>query len=242
MAEVKPEIQTSAVIRVVGVGGGGGSAVDRMIDNDLSGIDFIAVNTDSQALHYSKAGKKIHIGKETTRGLGAGADPAVGQQAAEESAEDLKKALEGSDMVFVTFGAGGGTGSGAGPVVARIAQELDALVVGIATRPFAFEGERRRRNSEAAIENLRANVDTLIPLNYWYFNYQNTISKFLNYNKCRFHKLDKLEDCFIKKNWSASKYGVSVLYTGQKELLERQKKLMRLLQRGKGIEIVWEKI
>jgi len=164
VAEVKPEIQTSAVIRVVGVGGGGGSAVDRMIDNDLSGIDFIAVNTDSQALHYSKAGKKIHIGKETTRGLGAGADPAVGQQAAEESAEDLKKALEGSDMVFVTFGAGGGTGSGAGPVVARIAQELDALVVGIATRPFAFEGERRRRNSEAAIENLRANVDTLITI------------------------------------------------------------------------------
>ncbi len=164
MAEVKPEIQTSAVIRVVGVGGGGGSAVDRMIDNNLSGIDFIAVNTDSQALHFSKASKKIHIGKETTRGLGAGADPAVGQQAAEESAEDLKKALQGSDMVFVTFGAGGGTGSGAGPVVARIAQELDALVVGIATRPFAFEGERRRRNSEAAIENLRANVDTLITI------------------------------------------------------------------------------
>jgi cell division protein FtsZ len=164
VAEVKPEIQTSAVIRVVGVGGGGGSAVDRMIDNNLSGIDFIAVNTDSQALHFSKASKKIHIGKETTRGLGAGADPAVGQQAAEESAEDLKKALQGSDMVFVTFGAGGGTGSGAGPVVARIAQELDALVVGIATRPFAFEGERRRRNSEAAIENLRANVDTLITI------------------------------------------------------------------------------
>ncbi len=164
MAEVKPEIETSAVIRVVGVGGGGGSAVDRMIDNNLSGIDFIAVNTDSQALHFSKASKKIHIGKETTRGLGAGADPAVGQQAAEESAEDLKKALQGSDMVFVTFGAGGGTGSGAGPVVARIAQELDALVVGIATRPFAFEGERRRRNSEAAIENLRASVDTLITI------------------------------------------------------------------------------
>lgn len=161
---IAPAIETFAKIKVVGVGGAGGSAVNRMADAGIENVEFIAINTDSQALHdkYSKAKVKLHIGKETTRGLGAGADPDVGRQAAEESKEDIKKALEGADMVFVTIGAGGGTGSGAGPIVARLAKETGALVVGFATKPFAFEGEKRRRNAEQAIEALRGAVDTLI--------------------------------------------------------------------------------
>ena len=141
MPEVNPAIETFARIKVIGVGGGGGAAVNRMIDAGVSGVEFVAINTDAQALHHSKAGTKLHIGKDTTRGLGAGADPMVGQKAAEESTEDIKGVLEGADMVFVTFGAGGGTGSGAGPVVAKMAKDMKILSVGIATRPFAFEGE-----------------------------------------------------------------------------------------------------
>jgi cell division protein FtsZ len=133
-----------------------------MIEAGVEGVEFIVINTDAQALHHSKASKKIHIGKDQTRGLGAGADPSVGQKAAQESLEDIKKALEGADMVFVTIGAGGGTGSGAGHVVAQAAKDLDILVVGFATKPFAFEGEKRRRNADTAIENLRKSVDTLI--------------------------------------------------------------------------------
>lgn len=161
---IAPAIETFAKIKVVGVGGAGGSAVNRMADAGIENVEFIAINTDSQALHdkYSKAKVKLHIGKETTRGLGAGAEPEVGRRAAEESKEDIKKALEGADMVFVTIGAGGGTGSGAGPIVARLAKETGALVVGFATKPFAFEGEKRRRNAEQAIEELRSAVDTLI--------------------------------------------------------------------------------
>lgn len=162
MPQVAPEIETFASIKVVGIGGAGGAAINRMIEAGVEGVEFIAVNTDAQALHHSKASKKIHIGKETTRGLGAGADPSVGQQAAEESADEIRKALEGADMVFVTIGAGGGTGSGAGHIVARVAKDLEALVVGFATKPFAFEGEKRRRNAESAIDNLRKAVDTLI--------------------------------------------------------------------------------
>lgn len=164
MPQVAPAIETFARIKVVGVGGAGGAAINRMIEAGVEGVEFVVVNTDSQALHHSKAQTKIHIGKETTRGLGAGADPAVGQQAAEESRDEIKKALEGADMVFVTLGAGGGTGSGAGHVVATIAQECSALVVGFATKPFAFEGEKRRRNAEDAINNLRNSVDTLITI------------------------------------------------------------------------------
>lgn len=164
MPEIKPEVETFARINVIGVGGAGGAAVNRMISADVKGIEFIAVNTDAQALHHSDAKNKLHIGKETTRGLGAGADPEVGKKAAEESKEEIKKLLEGAEMVFVTFGAGGGTGSGAGPIVASIAKEMDILVVGIATKPFAFEGERRKRNAELAIQNLRQNVDTLITI------------------------------------------------------------------------------
>ncbi len=162
MPQVAPAIETFARIKVVGVGGAGGAAINRMIEAGVEGVEFIVVNTDAQALHHSKAQVKIHIGKDETRGLGAGADPLVGERAAQESLEEIKKALEGADMVFVTIGAGGGTGSGAGHVVARAAKEQGILVVGFATKPFAFEGEKRRRNAENAIENLRKSVDTLI--------------------------------------------------------------------------------
>jgi len=165
MPEVKPaDIQTFATIKVVGVGGAGGSAVNRMKEAGLTGVEFIAINTDAQALHNSKADIKLHIGKDVTRGLGAGADPAVGQAAAEESSEEIKKALEGADMVFVTIGAGGGTGSGAGHVVANIARDMDILVVGVATKPFSFEGEKRRGNAEWAVAHLGKQVDTLITI------------------------------------------------------------------------------
>lgn len=164
MPQVTPEIETFARIKVVGVGGAGGAAINRMVDAGVQGVEFIAVNTDAQALHHSKALTKIHIGGDSTRGLGAGADPNVGEAAAKTSVDDLKKALTGADMVFVTLGAGGGTGSGAGHIVAQVARECGALVVGFATRPFAFEGEKRRRNSEYAIQKLRDNVDTLITI------------------------------------------------------------------------------
>lgn len=165
MPEVKPsEIQSFASIKVVGVGGAGGSAVNRMKDAGLQGVQFIAMNTDAQALHNSKADVKIHLGKQTTNGLGAGADPSKGQEAAEESRDDIKQALEGADMVFVTIGAGGGTGSGAGHVVADIARELGILVVGVATKPFSFEGEKRRQNAEWAVAQLGRQVDTLITI------------------------------------------------------------------------------
>lgn len=165
MPEIKPaDIQTFATIKVVGVGGAGGAAINRMVDAGVTGVEFIAVNTDAQALHNSKAQHKIHIGRETTRGLGAGADPSVGQSAAEESREEIKKALEGADLVFITLGAGGGTGSGAGHVVASVAHELGILVVGVATKPFSFEGEKRRQNADWAITQLGQQVDTLITI------------------------------------------------------------------------------
>ena len=165
MPEVKPsEIQTFASIKVVGVGGAGGSAVNRMKDAGLAGVQFIAMNTDAQALHNSRADLKIHLGKETTGGLGAGADPSKGEQAAQESSDEIKGALEGADMVFVTIGAGGGTGSGAGHVVAQIARDLGILVVGVATKPFSFEGEKRRVNAEWAVAQLGRQVDTMITI------------------------------------------------------------------------------
>lgn len=165
MPEVVPsEIQTFASIKVVGVGGAGGSAVNRMKDAGLGGVQFIAMNTDAQALHNSKADVKIHLGKSTTSGLGAGADPLTGEAAATESRDEIRDALEGADMVFVTIGAGGGTGSGAGHVVAEVARELGILVVGVATKPFSFEGEKRRQNAEWAIAQLGRTVDTLITI------------------------------------------------------------------------------
>lgn len=162
MPKVLPAIETFARIKVVGVGGAGGAAINRMVEAGVDGVEFIAINTDAQALHHSKANTKIHIGHGETRGLGAGADPVVGQRAAEESHEDIKEALDGADMVFITIGAGGGTGSGAGHIAAKIARDGGALVVGFATKPFAFEGEKRKANAEVAIAKLRHCVDTLI--------------------------------------------------------------------------------
>ncbi|MDX6484867.1 MAG: cell division protein FtsZ [Gaiellaceae bacterium] len=151
-----------AVIKVVGVGGGGTNAVNRMVDAGLTGVEFIAVNTDAQALMMCDADVKIHIGSQATRGLGAGADPVVGQAAAQESRDELKEALKGADMVFVTAGEGGGTGTGAAPIVAELARELNALTVGVVTKPFVFEGRKRSQQAEMGIEDLRDRVDTLI--------------------------------------------------------------------------------
>src|ERR687887_24794 len=151
-----------AVIKVVGVGGAGANAVNRMVDAGVTGVEFIAVNTDAQALLMSDADVKIHIGSTATRGLGAGADPEVGRAAAMETRDELKDALKGADMIFVTAGEGGGTGTGAAPIVAEISRELDALTVGVVTRPFAFEGRRRADQAERGIDEVREFVDTLI--------------------------------------------------------------------------------
>jgi cell division protein FtsZ len=151
-----------AVIKVVGVGGGGTNAVNRMVDAGLRGVEFIAVNTDAQALLMCDADVKIHIGSKITRGLGAGADPSIGREAAMESRDELKEALKGADMVFVTAGKGGGTGTGAAPIIAEIARELGALTVGVVTRPFTFEGQKRGDQAEQGIRALREKVDTLI--------------------------------------------------------------------------------
>jgi cell division protein FtsZ len=162
MIEFVGSSETGAKIRIVGVGGGGGNAVNSMIEKGLVGVDFVAVNTDMQALERNKAEHKIRIGKNLTRGLGAGADPQVGQRAAEEDKEEIARVLGNCDMVFVTAGMGGGTGTGAGPVVANIAKSLGALVVGIVTKPFNHEGKRRLAAAEQGIEELRKQVDTLI--------------------------------------------------------------------------------
>ena len=150
-----------AVIKVVGVGGGGTNAVNRMVDAGVRGVEFIAVNTDAQALSMCDADVKIHIGGTITKGLGAGADPRVGRDAAEESREELKEAVRGADMVFVTAGEGGGTGTGGAPIIAQIAREQGALTVGVVTRPFAFEGAQRTRRAEEGIEDLRKQVDSV---------------------------------------------------------------------------------
>ncbi|MBI3261009.1 cell division protein FtsZ [Candidatus Berkelbacteria bacterium] len=154
--------ETFAVIRVVGVGGSGSNAVNRMISAKMRGVEFITVNTDAQALTHSNAQTRIQIGKETTRGLGAGSDVEIGRKSIEENKEEVYEALKGSDMVFVTYGAGGGTGTGAGPMVAQIAKELGALTVGVCTKPFSFEGLRRKKVADVGIEELADKVDTLI--------------------------------------------------------------------------------
>src|SRR5215210_4813025 len=151
-----------AVIKVVGIGGGGTNAVNRMINSGLSGVEFIAVNTDAQSLQMTDADMKIHVGEKLTRGLGAGADPKLGMEAAEESKAEIEESLKGADMVFVTAGKGGGTGTGAAPVVAKLAREAGALTVGVVTRPFAFEGRRRSTYAEEGIKRLKENVDSLI--------------------------------------------------------------------------------
>lgn len=164
MPEVKPEIKTFAKIRVVGIGGGGGSAVNRMVQSRIKGVEFIAVNTDLQALQLSLAGDKLQIGKSTTRGLGSGMNPAIGRKAAEESQNEIREMLRGSDMVFITSCLGGGTGSGGAPKVAEIAKELGALTIAVVTKPFSFEGGPRKRVAEEALKELRSRVDTLITI------------------------------------------------------------------------------
>ncbi len=161
MPEIKPtEVESTASIKVVGVGGAGGSAINRMKEVGLNGVEFVAVNTDAQALHHSDADIKVHIGQ----GLGAGGDPEKGRQAAEESRENIGQALEGADMVFITLGAGGGTGSGAGPLVAKEAKDRDILTVGVVTKPFTFEGAQRKANADKAISQLSNEVDALITI------------------------------------------------------------------------------
>jgi cell division protein FtsZ len=164
MAEIKPDIETFAKIKVVGVGGSGNNAISRMIDSKIKGVEFVAINTDAQALHHSRAAEKVHIGKNLTKGLGAGMNPEIGRQAAEENRDEIQEVLKGSDMVFVTCGLGGGTGSGAAPIVAETAKELGALTVGVVTKPFAFEGAQRKAIAEEALENLKDRVDTLITI------------------------------------------------------------------------------
>lgn len=160
--QVKSDVESFARIRVIGVGGSGGNAVNHMVSSHVEGVDFIAVNTDAQDLHKSKATKKIHIGKTLTRGLGTGMNPELGKQAGEETREEIQDAVKGSDMVFITCGMGGGTGTGAAPVVAKIARELGALTVGVVTRPFSFEGQQRSRLAESGLAELRKAVDALI--------------------------------------------------------------------------------
>jgi len=162
MLEFDTSLDSLATIKVIGVGGGGNNAVNRMIEHGVQGVDFIAVNTDAQALNLSKAEVKMQIGNKLTRGLGAGANPEVGKKAAEESKEQIEEALKGADMVFVTAGMGGGTGTGAAPVIAQIAKDLGALTVGVVTRPFTFEGRKRATQAAGGIEAMKAAVDTLI--------------------------------------------------------------------------------
>jgi len=164
MAEVKPAVETFAKIKVVGVGGGGNSAINRMIQSKIRGVDFIAINTDVQALHHSHAPIKLHIGKSVTRGLGAGMDPEMGKRAAEENSNEIREALKDADMVFVTCGLGGGTGTGAAPVVAEIARELGALTIAVVTRPFAWEGAKRRDVAEQGHDEMKECLDTIITI------------------------------------------------------------------------------
>ncbi len=160
--QTKNQPESFASIKVVGVGGGGCNAVDRMIDEGMQGVDFVAINTDAQALMLSKAHTRVRIGEKLTRGLGSGGDPEIGRKAAEESAEELYNVLKGSDMVFVTAGIGGGTGTGASPVISQISREVGALTIGVVTRPFTFEGAKRQKSAEVGIANLKEQADTLI--------------------------------------------------------------------------------
>jgi cell division protein FtsZ len=162
MSESLPMADNFASIKVVGIGGGGGNAVNRMIEEGLGGVEFIAINTDAQALLLSKAKTRVRIGDKLTRGLGAGGNPEIGRKAAEESSDELYEVLRGADMVFITSGMGGGTGTGGAPIIAQVAKELGALTIGVVTRPFTFEGSRRIQSAEAGIESLKGQVDTLI--------------------------------------------------------------------------------
>lgn len=160
--KIQPEVETFARIKVIGVGGSGCNAINHMVESKIKGVDFMAVNTDAQDLHHSKAGKKIHIGKNLTKGLGTGMDPEIGRRAAEETKEELQEALKNADMVFVSCGEGGGTGTGAAPIVAKTAREAGALTIGVVTKPFFFEGTQRMRLAMQGLEKLAKEVDALI--------------------------------------------------------------------------------
>ena len=164
MPQVKPDIETFAKIKVIGVGGSGGSAVDRMVMSKIRGVEFVAMNTDVQALHHNSAPRKLHIGKTVTRGLGAGMDPDLGKKSAEEAQNDIREILKDTDMVFITCGLGGGTGSGASPVIAQIARDMGALTVAVITKPFSFEGAQRAAIGDEAYHELSRNVDTIITI------------------------------------------------------------------------------
>lgn len=164
MLDFDVEMEQFANIKVIGIGGGGNNAINRMIDAGLKGVEFISVNTDAQALYLSKADKKIQIGEKLTKGLGAGANPEIGKKAAEESKDIVEEALKGADMIFITAGMGGGTGTGAAPVIAEISKNLGILTVGVVTKPFSFEGKKRMANAELGISDIKNNVDTLITI------------------------------------------------------------------------------
>lgn len=164
MAEVKPNIETFAKIKVVGIGGSGGAAINRMVRSKIKGVDFLAINTDVQALHHSQANTKLHIGKMTTRGLGAGMDPEIGLKAAEESQSEIRELLKDADMIFITCGLGGGTGTGAAPFIASMAKEAGALTVAVVTKPFAFEGAQRLAIAERGLNELRDKVDAIVTI------------------------------------------------------------------------------
>lgn len=164
MLDFEVDLEQFANIKVIGIGGGGNNAINRMIDSGLKGVEFISVNTDAQALYLSKADKKIQIGEKLTKGLGAGANPEIGRKAAEESKNEIEEVLKGADMIFVTAGMGGGTGTGAAPVIAEISKNLGILTVGVVTKPFAFEGKKRMANAEMGIANIKNSVDTLITI------------------------------------------------------------------------------
>ena len=162
MAQIKPEVESFAKIKVIGVGGSGGKSISRMMACKIQGVDFVAINTDAQDLHHVDAPEKVHIGKNLTKGLGAGMNPEIGRQAAEENRDEIQEIVKGADMVFVTYGCGGGTGTGAGPIVAEAAKDSGALTVGVVTKPFSFEGKQRARFAEEGIIQLKDRVDTLI--------------------------------------------------------------------------------
>ncbi len=164
MAQIKPGVETFAKIKVIGIGGGGGNAISRMMACKIQGVDFVAINTDAQDLHHVDAPEKVHIGKNLTKGLGSGMNPEIGRQAAEENRDEIQEIVKGADMVFITYGSGGGTGTGAGPIIAEAAKDSGALTVGVVTKPFSFEGKQRARFAEEGIAQLKDKVDTLITI------------------------------------------------------------------------------
>ncbi|MCX7615376.1 MAG: cell division protein FtsZ, partial [Clostridiales bacterium] len=190
--EFEMENENVVSIKVIGIGGGGNNAVNRMISNSVRGVEFIAVNTDKQALNYSSATKKIAIGAKLTSGQGAGSDPKVGKNAAEESRDEIQKALEGTDMVFITAGMGGGTGTGGAPVIAEIAKKMGILTVGVVTRPFNFEGKIRIQQAESGINELREKVDSLVVI-------PNERLKFVSEQKISFQNAFEIADGVLRQ-------------------------------------------